>query len=99
MYNNSNISFKGVGADSLIMSMREIAVSSGSACSSVSVKPSHVLKAIGLNDDLVKSSIRFGLGRFNTHEEIEYVINKVVEKVNYLRDISPAYKAKQRMNV
>ena len=99
LYNNSNISFKGVGADSLIMSMREIAVSSGSACSSVSVKPSHVLKAIGLNDDLVKSSIRFGLGRFNTHEEIEYVINKVVEKVNYLRDISPAYKAKQRMNV
>jgi len=98
LYNNSNVSFNGVTADSLILSIREIAVSSGSACSSASVRPSHVLKAIGLNEDLVKSSIRFGLGRFNTEEEIDYVIDKVVEKVNYLRDISPVYKAKHRLN-
>jgi cysteine desulfurase len=91
LYNNLNLSFEGIEADALIMSIKDIAVSSGSACSSATLRPSHVLKAIGLPDKLVKSSIRFGLGRFNTAEEIKYVINKVVEKVNNLRDISPAY--------
>jgi len=91
LYNNLNISFGGLESDALMMSIKEIAVSSGSACSSASVHPSHVLKAIGLPENLVKSSIRFGVGRFNTEEEIDYVIGKVVEKVNYLRDISPSY--------
>jgi cysteine desulfurase len=88
---NLNISFEFVNADALMMSMKEIAVSSGSACTSADASPSHVLKAIGLRDDLIKCSIRFGIGRFNTKEEIDYTINKVVEKVNELRKLSPAY--------
>jgi len=81
---NLNISISGVDADSLMMAMKDIAVSTGSACSSESVEPSHVLSAIGLDKELMRSTIRFGIGRFNTDEEIEHVINKVSEKVNYL---------------
>lgn len=81
---NLNISIPGVDADSLMMAMKDIAVSTGSACSSESVEPSHVLSAIGLDKELMRSTIRFGIGRFNTDEEIDYVINKVSEKVNYL---------------
>lgn len=89
--NNLNLSFKYVDSDALMIAMKEIAVSSGSACSSESAEASHVLKAISTDESRAHSSIRFGLGRFNTEEEIDYVINKVVEKVIYLREISPAY--------
>lgn len=89
---NLNLSFEFVNADALMMSMKEIAVSSGSACTSAEASLSHVLKAIGLRDDLIKCSIRFGIGRFNTKEEIDYTINKVTEKVSELRSLSPAYK-------
>ena len=85
LYNNLNIAFEGVDADVLMMSVKEVAVSSGSACSSASPEPSHVLKAIGLRQDLIKSSIRFGLGRFNTEEEIDFVIEKYSENVKKLR--------------
>ncbi len=87
---NLNISIEGVDADSLMMSIKEIAVSTGSACSSESVEPSHVLSAIGLDKKLMRSTIRFGIGRFNTEDEIDYVISKVTEKVNYLLKLSPS---------
>jgi len=89
---NLNISFDGVEDTALMMSMREIAVSTGSACSTNSPEPSHVLKALGLSSDRIHSSIRFGLGRFTTQEEIEYTISSVVENVNKLRALSPKYK-------
>ena len=92
LYNNLNICFEGVEADALLLAVKDIAVSSGSACSSAFLQPSHVLKAIGLPDKLIKSSVRFGLSRFTTEEEIDYAIAKVVEKVNYLRDISDSWK-------
>ncbi len=84
---NLNISIDGVDADSLMMLMKEVAVSTGSACSSESVEPSHVLSAIGLDKKLMRSTIRFGVGRFNTQEEIDYVINKLTEKVKYLLEL------------
>ncbi len=87
--NNLNLSFKNVRSENFISNFREIAVSTGAACSSESLKPSHVLKAIGLSDELARSSIRFSIGRFNTEEEINYVIEKSVEKVNNLRIFSP----------
>lgn len=90
--NNLNIRVEGVNAESLILELRDIAVSTGAACSSESVKPSHVLKAIGLNDKSAKSSIRFGVGRFNTEEEINYTIDKVVKSINKIRKLSPEYR-------
>ena len=86
---NLNLSFRYIKSETLMMNMRDIAVSSGAACSSATLKPSHVLKAIGLSDDLSKSSIRFGLGRFNTDEEIDYAIDKIIKTVKYLRKDSP----------
>ncbi len=93
--NNLNLSFFGVESEAIFMGMKEVALSSGSACSSASVEKSHVLKAIGLNDDLISSAIRFGIGRFNTEEEIDYVIARIVEVVKHLRDISPRYKLRK----
>ena len=88
---NANITFEGVKADTLMMDMKDIAVSSGSACSSASPEPSHVLTAIGLKKDDVLSSIRFGLGRFTTEEEIKYAIGRVVETVKAARERMPHY--------
>jgi len=95
---NLNLSFEYADADSLMISMKDIAVSSGSACSSEEVKPSHVLKAIGVKDELIRCSVRFGIGRFNTEEEIDYTIDKVCEKVTELRNISPAYRMSKENN-
>jgi len=89
--NNLNISFAYVEGESLLMGINDIAVSSGSACTSATLEPSYVLKALGAGDDLAHSSIRFGLGRFNTEEEVDYVGDKVVEVVRKLRELSPLY--------
>ena len=85
--NNLNISFAYVEGESLLMGINEIAVSSGSACTSATLEPSYVLKALGAGDDLAHSSIRFGLGRFNTEEEVDYVAGKVIEVVKKLREL------------
>jgi cysteine desulfurase len=92
---NLNMSFAYIEGESLMMALKEIAVSTGSACTSASLEPSYVLKAIGLEDSLAHASIRFGIGRFNTDDEIEYTIKRVVEEVSRLREISPVYKAKK----
>ncbi len=89
LVNNLNLSFKFVRAESFISNLRDIAVSSGAACSSATLKPSHVLKAIGLSDELSRCSVRFGLGRFNTEEEIDYSVRRITETVNNLRSFSP----------
>ncbi|MEO8096838.1 MAG: IscS subfamily cysteine desulfurase [Acidobacteriota bacterium] len=89
--NNLNISFAFVEGESLLMGINDIAVSSGSACTSATLEPSYVLKALGAGDDLAHSSIRFGLGRFNTEEEVDYVAAKVIDVVNKLRELSPLY--------
>ncbi len=84
---NLNVSFAGVDGEALMLSMREVAVSSGSACTSASLEPSYVLRALGVPDDLARASIRFGVGRFTTEEEIDYVIGRVAERVRALREI------------
>jgi cysteine desulfurase len=88
---NLNVSFVYVEGESLLMGINDIAVSSGSACTSATLEPSYVLKALGLGDDVAHSSIRFGLGRFNTQEEVDYVADKVIDVVQKLRELSPLY--------
>jgi cysteine desulfurase len=92
---NLNLCFKYVKAEILIMELRDIAVSTGSACTSTTLKPSHVLKAIGLSDQFAQSSIRFGLGRYNTEEEIDFTIDRVVKTVKKLRNFSPEFDLKE----
>jgi cysteine desulfurase len=82
---NLNVSFEFIQGESLVMSLKEIALSSGSACSTASPEPSHVLRAIGVGDDLAHASIRFGLGRGNTEDEVDYVVGRIVEEVTRLR--------------
>jgi cysteine desulfurase len=89
--NNLNISFAFVEGEAMMMGLKEVAVSSGSACTSASLEPSYVLKAMGIGEELAHTSIRFGLGRFTTEEEIDFVIDKVVAVVKKLRDMSPLY--------
>jgi cysteine desulfurase len=88
---NLNISFAYVEGESLLMGINDVAVSSGSACTSATLEPSYVLKALGTGDDLAHSSIRFGLGRFNTEAEVDYVSDKLIEVVTRLRELSPLY--------
>jgi cysteine desulfurase len=89
--NNLNISFAYVEGESLLMGINEVAVSSGSACTSASLEPSYVLKALGAGDDLAHSSIRFGLGRWTTDDEVDYVVDKLTNVVRRLREMSPLY--------
>jgi cysteine desulfurase len=88
---NLNLSFAGVKGEALLMSLKDVAVSSGSACTTASLEPSYVLRALGLEDELAHGSIRFGLGRFNTEEEVDEVIRDVVRAVRYLRAINPMH--------
>ena len=88
---NLNISFAYVEGESLLMGINDVAVSSGSACTSASLEPSYVLKALGAGDDLAHSSIRFGLGRWSTEEEVDYVVDKLTNVVRRLREMSPLY--------
>ncbi len=92
---NLNLSFAYVEGESLLMGLREVALSSGSACTSASLEPSHVLRSIGVSDELAHSSIRFGIGRFNTEAEIERVADRVVAEVTRLRRFSALYAAKR----
>jgi len=88
---NLNMSFAYVEGESLLMGINDVAVSSGSACTSASLEPSYVLKALGVGEDLAHTSIRFGIGRFNTDEEVDYVAGRVIEVVRRLRELSPLY--------
>ena len=90
---NLNVAFAGVEGEALLMGLKDIAVSSGSACTSASLRPSHVLKAIGVPDGLAHASIRFGLGRWNTEEEVDYTAGAVAATVRRLRELSPAHTA------
>jgi cysteine desulfurase len=92
---NLNISFNFVEGEGLMMAIKDVAVSSGSACTSASLEPSYVLRALGVGDELAHSSIRFGLGRFNTEEEVDYVADLAVEKVKRLRELSPLWEMHQ----
>ena len=88
---NLNLSFAYVEGEALLMGVKEIALSSGSACTSATLEPSYVLRALGVGSDLAHSSIRFGLGRFSTPEEVEYTIDRMIKAVNHLREMSPLY--------
>jgi len=93
---NINVSFANVESDALLMGIGDVAVSNGSACTSATIEPSHVLKALGVSDDLAHSSIRFGLGRFNTEEEVDYAATRVVETVKRLRELSCSFEAARK---
>jgi cysteine desulfurase len=93
--NTVNLSFAYVEGEALMMGIKDVACSSGSACTSASLEPSYVLRALGVGDELAHSSLRFGVGRFNTQEEIDFTVGQVVEAVNHLRKMSPLYEMAQ----
>jgi len=93
---NLNISFAFVEGEAMMMAIKDVAVSSGSACTSASLEPSYVLRALGVGDELAHSSIRFGFGRFTTDEEVDYVADLVISRVKKLRDMSPLYEMHQQ---
>ena len=92
---NLNISFAYVEGESMLMAIKDLAVSSGSACTSASLEPSYVLRALGRDDELAHSSIRFTIGRFNTEEEVDYAIELMHEKIGKLRELSPLWEMVQ----
>jgi cysteine desulfurase len=92
---NLNVSFNFVEGESLIMAIKDIAVSSGSACTSASLEPSYVLRALGRSDELAHSSIRFSIGRFTTEEDVDYAVALLVRKVGKLRELSPLWEMHQ----
>jgi cysteine desulfurase len=97
---NLNVSFAYVEGESLLMGINDVAVSSGSACTSATLEPSYVLKALGVGEDLAHTSIRFGLGRFNSEEEVDYVADRLVQVVSRLRELSPLYEmAKEGVDI
>ncbi|MFN7144115.1 MAG: aminotransferase class V-fold PLP-dependent enzyme, partial [Myxococcota bacterium] len=89
--NNLNVSFAYCEGEAMMMAIKDLAVSSGSACTSASLEPSYVLRALGVTEDLAHTSIRFGLGRFNTDADVDYAVKLITEKVKWLRDMSPLY--------
>lgn len=91
--NNLNVSFGYVDGEALLVGLSDVAVSTGAACTSAKLEPSHVLRAMGVSEELAQGSLRFGLGRFNTEEEVEYVAGRVIETVRRLRELSPAYES------
>ena len=86
---NLNLSFAGVNAETLLLNLPEVALSTGSACSSAVAEPSHVLRALGIGEEAARSSVRFGIGRFNTAEEIDSVAGRIIEAVQRLRAFTP----------
>src|SRR5438874_10790270 len=92
---NLNVSFAFVEGEGLMMALKDVAVSSGSACTSASLEPSYVLRALGVGEELAHTSIRFGLGRFNTEEEVDYAAERIIRAVSKLRELSPLYEAKR----
>jgi len=95
---NLNLSFAYVESDALLMNLKDLAVSSGSACTTASPEPSYVLRALGVPEELARASIRFGLGRFNTVEEVDFAIREIVRVTRYLRELSPLYRLAQTGN-
>jgi cysteine desulfurase len=93
---NLNISFAYVEGEAMLMALKDVAVSSGSACTSASLEPSYVLRAVGVGEELAHTSIRFGLGRFNTADEVDFVVDLVAKKVGKLRELSPLYEMAQQ---
>jgi cysteine desulfurase len=91
---NLNLSFEHVDSESLLMALHDIALSTGSACSSATIEPSHVLRALAIGEDLAHGAVRFGLGRFNTDEELDYAADRIVGAVRRLRELSPVYAGK-----
>ena len=94
-FGNCNLSFSCVEGESLLMALKKIALSSGSACTSASLEPSYVLRALGVSDELAHTSIRFGIGRFTTEEEVDFVVSETIEHVNRLREMSPLWEMVQ----